>query len=142
MLLCLTSWMNYRQKKGKQFNRGWISRELLPKQESPVTTKDPLWKHYLDAKRSFDTSYYDAKTGLIKPNPLTTQKYVEVYCWEQLLKNTPQTEFKEARKMQEKGYLDCYVLFSLYHIDVLDQYKHLAQTDRAHLRSYIDLLSQ
>lgn len=127
-------------KKNKTFNKLWIPREVLPNQTRTTSYKNKVWKYYVDAKNDFDTSYYDRKTGIIKPNPVTTHKYLEVYAWEQLLKNAPADQFTEARQMQEKGYLDCYVLFSLYHVDVLNQYLDLSKSNRDRLRSYIELL--
>ncbi len=129
--------------KGNKFNRKWIFREIFPttNNKQPLPNAKGSWQHYLDAKTSFDTSYYNLKTGLIKDNPTTKHKYIEVYCWEQMLKNAPENEFKYAREMQAKGYLDCYVLFSLFHNDCLAQYTELSKTDRSRLRTYIDLLS-
>ncbi|MFN3444172.1 MAG: tetratricopeptide repeat protein [Bacteroidia bacterium] len=131
------------QRKGKKFNREWIYREILPAvsyKQQPINVKSASWKYYLDAKAKFDTAFYDKKTGIIKDNPVTKQKYLEVYCWEQMLKQAPIEHFKAAREMHEKGYLDCYVLFSLFHQDTYEQYAHLGKTDRTRLRAYIDLL--
>ncbi len=131
------------QRKGKKFDRGWLYRDILPTvsyKQPQIAPKNASWKYYLDAKSNFDTAYYDKKTGIIKDNPTTKQKYIEVYCWEQMLKQAPEEHFKTAREMQEKGYLDCYVLFSLFHQDSYAQYAHLSKTDRTRLRTYIDLL--
>lgn len=131
------------ERKGKKFDRGWIYRDVFPTVSNKVLLTEPKnasWKFYVDAKIKFDTAYYDKKTGIIKDNPVTKQKYLEVYCWEQMLKQAPKEHFKTAREMQEKGHLDCYVLFSLFHQDSYAQYAHLSKTDRTRLRTYIDLL--
>lgn len=133
------------RQRGKKFNREWMYREIFPAvsyKQQPINVKSASWKYYLDAKAKFDTALYDKKSGIIKDNSITKQKYLEVYCWEQMLKQAPADHFKTAREMQEKGYLDCYVLFSLFHHDNYAQYAHLSKTDRTRLRTYIDLLTK
>lgn len=39
-----------------------------------------------------------------------------------MLKNSTDISLDQARKMQKDGYLDCYVLVSLYHYDFYSQY--------------------
>lgn len=129
-------------KKGKTFNKKWIPRELLPKSRPTELPKkiDANWQLYLNAKNNIDTGIYDRKTFLKKVPEKAGTAYFEVHCWEEMLKSAPKEAFKDAREMQAKGYLDCYVLFSLFHVDYKDQFIYLAKNDRARLRNYIDLL--
>lgn len=130
------------EKKNKEFDRKWMPREIMPGTDTKkiTNTGNGPWKYYLEARLNFDTSYYDKKTGIIKANPITQQTYLEVYCWEQMLKNSPENLFTDARAMQQKGFLDCYVLFSLFHHATEPQFTHLSQNSRDHLRKYINLL--
>lgn len=129
-------------KKGKAFSKKWIPRDMLPAAELVELPKnvDKIWQPYLDAKNKIDTSIYDSKTFLKKSTEKISSPYFEVFCWEELLKSASKDAFTNAREMQAKGYLDCYVLFSLFHVDYKDQFVYLVKNDRARLRTYIDLL--
>jgi len=42
----------------------------------------------------------------------------------------------QARKMQEAGFLDCYVLVTCYHIDFYDQYLDFVTKNKAKVVDY------
>lgn len=66
--------------------------------------------------------------GIIEKNNETNEVYLEVYSWVRMLEyyeSRPTPEYlKFAEEMLEDGYLDCYVLVSLFHYDLYPQFKH------------------
>jgi len=122
----------------KTFNRHWVSRNFeinrIGVDQSALTDRD--WKFYREAKAKI-APYCDENGLITKPNDLTKQKYLESYCWEYMLNKSENPDFGFARKMALKGYLDCYVLISLYHYDVYAQYKDLVTSDSKRARKYL-----
>lgn len=118
----------------KKMSIKWTPRKVFPNQipdSSKVTlnlykpekapkVKEP-WTYY---QKAFDNikPFCNLKGIITKPNSLTTGKYLEVYSWEEMLKNSQDPSLDQARKMQDDGYLDCYVLITCFHFDVYDQY--------------------
>jgi tetratricopeptide (TPR) repeat protein len=85
-----------------------------------------VFETYKEAK--YDLINSCNKDGIIKDNPETNEVYLEVYSWKVMLKfyethPTP-SYLKFAEEMLEEGYLDCYVLVSLFHYDLYPQFKH------------------
>ena len=126
----------------KTFKLHWMERDQMPSMitisNQSGSTEEP-WSFYTSAKEKI--ADYCNDEGIIKKSQsLTEQKYLETYSWEYMLKKseTDEKEFGFARKMQEQGYLDCFTLFSMFHISVWDQYQHLRDNNRAHLKSYIE----
>jgi tetratricopeptide (TPR) repeat protein len=128
------------EKLDKTFKRHWMEREVMP---SVITVNqtpqnEEPWSFYTSAKEKI--ADYCNDEGIIKKSQsLTEQKYLEVYSWEYMLKKSEsdEKEFGFARKVQEQGYLDCFTLFSMYHIAFRDQYIHLRDNNREHIKSYI-----
>lgn len=103
--------------------------------------KSESWSHYTAA---FDNvrKYCDDK-GRLKSNPVTQAKYLEVYCWEEMLKKTADDRsLDEARKMQSLGYLDCYVLVSCFHYDIYDQYLDFAEQNKERIVDYFNTFTR
>lgn len=98
-----------------------------------------VWYYYQQAYKEARNKA-DADGILAEGNGLTTSVYAEVYAWEEMLKVAPAEQFKTARKMQEKGYLDCYVLISNFHQDNYEQYLHLVKNNRAKAEAFFDLV--
>lgn len=128
------------EKKGKSFNRHWMFRLNLPNRmntDQDAATKDP-WSFYRSAKGKIEDNCDDK--GIIKSSELTSQKYMETYSWEYMLKkdDTDEKEFGFARRMQTEGYLDCYVFVSMYHVNFREQYIDFSKNNAERIRTYID----
>ena len=106
-------------------------------QYSDPDESDPSehWEFYADAQEAIE-QYCDKKGVIITPNSLTDARYLEVYGWEQMLENSNSEELAQARKMQQRGYLDCYVLISCFHDDLYDQYHHFVTNNREKALAY------
>lgn len=124
-----------------KFDKHWIARGVLPNKigEKRSGTENKAWKPYVMAHDKI-MPVCDERGVITKTTPLTTARYAEVFAWEELLKNSPTTSFTEARKMQNLGYLDCYVFISQFHIDIYDQYIDFAANNRERIIKYFDLL--
>lgn len=120
---------------GKTYNRHWMTRDYEPNKNLQVSSDSP-WKYYYDAKKNI-SQYCDENGVITKENSLTKQKYTEAYCWEYMIQNSSDSRFSFAKKMMDAGYLDCYVLVSMYHINLNGQYMHLAQNDPEKVKKYI-----
>ena len=121
----------------KKFDRHWMSRDFVNKASSKqqASATEP-WKYYAEAKTKI--SPFCDSTGVISSNnALTKQKFLEVYSWEELLKNTSDPKFDFAKQMQKEGYLDCYVFISLFHYGVYDQYKTFSKENKDRIRKYL-----
>jgi hypothetical protein len=107
------------------------------------TTQPPIqeepWSYYRDAKNK--VSEFCDDNGVIKKKiEFTDQKYLESYSWEFMLKKTTteDSEFGFAREMQTAGYLDCFVMVSMYHIAFADQYIDFSKHNADRIRTYIN----
>lgn len=103
-------------------------------EENKKETKEP-WVQYEKAFNSIKPFCND-KGIITTKNNLTASNYMEVYCWEEMLKNSSDKSLDEAKRMQKDGYLDCYVLVTCYHIDFYDQYKDFASKNAAKIIEY------
>lgn len=126
-------------KLNKSYNQHWFSRTQLPNALKAVNAPEApgTWKYYQEGFEKI-REYTDTLTGVIRPNSLTNLRYAEEYCWSYMLANCDASKFEFARKMQAKGMLDCYVLFSLFHVDNYDQYLDLVKTNPTKLKKYIE----
>ncbi len=130
------------EKMGKKFDRKWTMRGVFPNViggETNDNVQNSNWKMYAESK-SIIEPFCDSTGTIVKSNALTKAEYAEVYAWEEMLRVAPAKDFAEAREMQEKGYLDCYVFVSLFHNDLYPQYKEFAAKNQDRIRKYIDLL--
>jgi len=131
------------QKTGQDFNTQWIQREVYPittlhvYEEIIVDDKSPWW-HYQAAKQKV-YSYFNAQ-GIVLPNDITRERYIEVYGWKKMLNNSSPSKFLFAREMDRLGFLDCYVLISLFHQDVYTQFTDLAKYQPEKIKKYFYLL--
>lgn len=69
---------------------------------------------------------YTGKDGIIMGNYEISDRYLEVYSWREFLtqkKNPIPKQYRFAQKMEKIGYLDCFVFFSLFHVDIYPQFK-------------------
>lgn len=98
---------------------------------------------YREAKN--EIGKYCNEDGIIEPNGVTDIKYLELYSWEKVLDDLiEKDEVPEyldfAVEMKEEGYLDCYVLVSLYHYDFYAQTKDFLseEENREKVKTYIE----
>lgn len=128
-------------KQSKTFTRHWMPRDYYPNlagKDQDAISNDP-WKLYREAKEKI-SGYCDENGVITKTNSLTSQKYMEAYCWEYMLKNSTskEGEFDFARKMMNAGYLDCYVFVSMYHISLNKQYEDFSKNNASRIKEYFD----
>lgn len=126
----------------KNFTRHWSERKVFPNTmgDQPLNEKgDRDWMEYINGF-SLIEKFCNKDGVIVKTNELTKSHYAEVYSWEYMLSKTSSDKFPFARKMQQAGYLDCYVMFSLYHIDFNPQYQHFARHNKERLKSYVEML--
>lgn len=133
---------------GKKLDVKWTPRGILPnkiedtteenlneyKPQKPWIAKGP-WVFYEKAGNNIQ-DYCNKKGIITKPNNLTKSKYLEVYSWEEMLKNSNDPSLAEAKRMQQDGYLDCYVLVSCFHYDFYYQYKDFVANNRDKIAKY------
>lgn len=133
----------------QKLNIEWTPRQVFPnimgkdsiaeninsdiKKEIPLA-KDP-WIYYESAYNKIK-DYCNEKGKIVKINKLTNAKYMEVYSWEEMLANSKDPSLDQARKMQADGYLDCYVLVSCFHYDLLSQYLDFASKNQTRIVEY------
>ncbi len=53
-----------------------------------------------------------------------------------MLKDSKDESLAEARRMQDAGFLDCYVLVTLFHPDLYGQYRDFAANNRDKIVRY------
>lgn len=99
------------------------------------------FKAYRDAKD--DISKYCNEDGIIEPNGVTNDKHLEVYSWHVLLESFDgevPSYLEFAEEMEEEGYLDCYVMVSLFHYDIYPQFKDFMsyEENRTRTKEYIE----
>jgi tetratricopeptide (TPR) repeat protein len=128
--------------RNKHFERHWMERGVFPNTvgDQPLNEKgDRDWMEYINGF-SLIEKYCNKDGIIIQKNELTKSHYAEVFSWEYMLKKTAPDKFLFARKMQQAGYLDCYVMLSEYHFDFNAQYQHFAKHNKDRLRSYFELI--
>lgn len=129
-------------KQHKALNRNWIPRRYAVNNYKGINDSivEIPWNVYRNSKDEIKP-HFNENGLLIRKNGYTKTKYAELYAWEQMLKR-PEcariSHFDVARRMQAAGYLDCYVLFSLYHVDNYAQYRAFASANRDRLKQYIE----
>jgi tetratricopeptide (TPR) repeat protein len=132
----------------EQINISWTPRGTLPNKvidtsaqdlntyspnEDSLTQTSP-WYYY---QAAYDkVAPYCTSKGIIKSNPVTTEKYLEIYSWKEMLKNSQDTTLDEARRMQKLNYLDCYVMVTCFHFDFYDQYRDFIANNKEKVERY------
>ncbi len=130
-------------KTGKNFNTQWVRRDVYPLStatnyfELTAKEKTPWWTY--QSVEGDVHGYYDS-TGIVRPNEKTTERYLEVYAWKQILKDTARYVIPFARAMNKIGFLDCYVLVSCFHHDLYAQFKDFAKLNPQKIKDYFYLL--
>ena len=130
----------------KQLQRNWVLRL------SPINNIDDYYhrarlfdnqlhfSHYQDAMESAK-EYYDIN-GLLKDGvSLPISQYLEVYCWEKMLKATEGMDvpaLSYARYLQNKGLLEPYILINLFNVDLYAQFSHFVENKKNVAQNFID----
>lgn len=130
----------------KQLQRNWVLRL------SPINNIDDYYhrgrlfdnqlhfSHYQDAMESAK-EYYDIN-GLLKDGvTLPISQYLEVYCWEKMLKATEGMDvpaLSYARYLQNKGLLEPYILINLFNVDLYAQFSHFVGNKKNVAQNFID----
>jgi len=110
----------------------------MNKYSDPNPTKpSDQWIYYSKALPKIK-EYCNEKGLIIKSNSLTQEKYLEVYSWEEMLKNSDSKKLGQARKMQAIGFLDCYVLITCFHDDNYEQFLHFVTNNKEKIENYFD----
>ncbi len=125
-------------REGKKLNTHWMARNFeLNTWGKQDGIKDKEWKVYRKAKE--EVAGFCDKGGMLSANKVTSQKYLEVYCWEKLLSSDQKLppEFDFARKMMKEGYLDCYVFVSMFHQDEYAQFADFMKSNKQRVGEYI-----
>src|ERR1035437_33599 len=127
----------------------WMPRAVFPNKIEPENKKSDLnvyedpnklvaekqWVSYQNALPKIK-SFCNEKGLITQANSLTQSKYLEVYSWEEMLKNSAEPSLEDARKMQKDGYLDCYVLVTCFHFDLYDQYLDFVTNNKTKVIEY------
>ncbi|HYV95193.1 MAG TPA: tetratricopeptide repeat protein [Chitinophagales bacterium] len=115
---------------------GLDSSDMFYNDPDSIVVKQP-WTFYEDAMEQIE-DYCDDRGVIVKPNQLTESHYLEVFCWEQMLKNSNDPLLEEARRMQKDGYLDCYVMVTCFHFDIYDQYADFVSKNKSKVEKYFN----
>ena len=105
--------------------------------EDAIEDENNAWHQYQLAGNKI-SEHCDENGRILESNGLTKTSYLEVYCWEQMLENSADDEFVEAKKMQELGYLDCYVFVTCFHQDLFVQYQDFAENNSDRITEYFN----
>ena len=57
---------------------------------------------------------------------------------QKMIQNSKADELLFAKKMENLGYLDCYVFISEYHFDLYNQYIVFARNNKEKIKTYIE----
>ncbi len=150
----------------------WVRREVYPistarNYEEIMAKEDSPWRYYQAAKSNV---YSYASKGVIRPNEITNERYLEVYAWKEMLagnlkidslkmdpkemaaflkksnlnkkknKDKDASSFPFARAMEKMGYLDCYVFISMFHHDIYDGFKDFVLLNPDKIEKYFFIL--
>ncbi|MFM2387398.1 MAG: hypothetical protein RL660_2155 [Bacteroidota bacterium] len=139
-------WASIAQQTAHEFKSQWVPRPVFPIlagrdiDEILAEDKSP-WQHYQAAKSTYGV--YSDSTGIMRKNEISGEEYLEVNAWLAMLDSTKDLkQFEFARHMRKIGYLDCYVLVSLFHHDLYPQYEHLIKNHQKKVQAYLKMLSE
>lgn len=123
----------------KIYNEHRINRNFEPNRIGTVHGLVPdEWKAYRQAKVEFGDNCNDI--GIREAGEKSD--YLELYSWRKLLDahRAGKPEFLSyAYQMEEKGFLDCYVMVSMFHVDFFEQYQHWAKNNGSRIADYLEL---
>jgi len=121
------------------YTLNWMPRPYFPITLNQDTVKMPIepWNVYASAKEEI-RPYCDVDGIITKQNKLTKYTQMEVYAWEKMLKSPECTDkqFAIAKSMMKRGWLDCYVMISMFHIDFYKQYLNFVDNNKERIYKY------
>jgi hypothetical protein len=132
-------------KVGKVFQNQWLPRQVYPlttrnKFEDIVVDKESPWFWYQAAKQEFGS--YANFDGTMRFNELSNEPYLETCAWLKMLDSSVvKTDFTFAKNMRKIGYLDCYILISLFHADIYPQFAHFVKNNPQKVKNYFIMLT-
>jgi tetratricopeptide (TPR) repeat protein len=123
---------------GKKANVHWTARnyDVNRINGTQAAIEELPWKYYREAKDKIAESC-DTNGLIIKKNTLTHQQFMEVFSWEEMIKNSNDTRYAFAKKMMDEKYLDCYAFVSEFHYGIYQQYKIFSKDNGEKIRFYI-----
>ncbi|MFQ3578973.1 MAG: hypothetical protein SNJ71_02385 [Bacteroidales bacterium] len=131
-----------KNKNHRLFNQNWYPRRVSINSfmfNNEVVDIIP-WETYRNAKN--DVANFCTPQGIITDVNIAKTKYLEVYSWNKMLQyhKSPAPMFDFANRMMKAGYLDCFVLFSMFHYDLYPQFQDFISNaaNKTKLRNYID----
>lgn len=138
----------------KHLDIKWMPRGAFPNRIQPEATGLPdlndytepeskkklpaPWSHYINAMEN--AKPYCRAGGLFADtSALGDVRYLELFSWQEMLRKSNDASLAEARKMQDAGYLDCYVLVTCFHPDIYEQYLDFASKNKEKIARYYRL---
>jgi hypothetical protein len=85
--------------------------------------------------------YYDINGLLKKEVSLPISQYLEVYCWEKMLKATEGMDvpaLSYARFLHDKGLLEPYIFINLFNVDLYAQFSHFIENKKNVAKNFIN----
>lgn len=162
---------NILKRSGQRLNSQWIRREVYPittanNFEEIIAKEKSPWRYYQNAGAELHS--YASPEGIIRANEITNERYLELYAWQEMLKdhdelaleikdpqkraaylaqhNAKKKEKEEeitfpfARSMQKMGMLDCYVFITLFHNDIYPAFKEFVMLNPEKIERYFTVL--
>ncbi|KAA3643672.1 MAG: tetratricopeptide repeat protein [Bacteroidetes bacterium] len=127
----------------------WMRRETFPninnedslfvvdEDKQPKISASPYWDIYNAAIEKVKP--FSSKDGIIEEgNEFAPYVYLELYGWEQMLKESEHESLDLAKKMKALDYLDCYVFLSCFHDDLYSQYQHFVKNNKEKITAYFN----
>ena len=137
-LTMLANLQNIAKYNDKSLQLDWTPRAILPNRMNRKEQVNQImtpWTFYTEAFENIKNQCNS--NGIIEYSDLTNTRYLEVYCWEEMLKKSNDPILDNARKMQEKGYLDCYVFVNCFHQDFYEQYQDFVANNPGRVEAYL-----
>ena len=110
-----------------------IKRDFYPNNMTDSTQADLVPPYYTYRLSKEKVLPYTNDKGIISSHSQIKDKYLEVFSWREFLdihRDELPKQFRFAQKMNQAGYLDCYIFFSLFHTDIYAQFEDFMQTEK------------
>jgi tetratricopeptide (TPR) repeat protein len=127
----------------KKFDRKWFPRYYMPisdmETDATMIAGDENNEYWNEYRKAFNEVRSNASKKGVLDNVEGNNKYIEIYSWDKMLtrlKSVP-SDLSDAKTMQQQGFLDCYVMVSMYHVNFREQYKDFSKNNRDRIKEYI-----
>lgn len=132
---------------GHKFNYCKLMRTVLPngteldkKSEKQVVIVRPIknsaWLQYKQGILNFK-SISDSKEIIYDQNGKTPLQYQEIEAWKYMLSNSNSNILEDAKKIEQDGYLECYVMIDNFHVDFYNQFKVWIEGNKEKVATYL-----